>query len=122
MPSTSWVLLSQQYTRCTRERGPVPRCASPSLFPINAMAIIVALIAAITNGIPLIMWLYVLLAVLYLPAVAFAWVQRRVGLVRELDKGGLHQQTLMQHARAKANGCTRDSALARLLRPYITYP
>jgi len=42
----------------------------------NAMAIIVALIAASTNGIPLIMWLYVLLAVLYLPAVAFAWVQQ----------------------------------------------
>jgi hypothetical protein len=48
-------------------------------FPYNAMAIIVALIAAITNGIPLIMWLYVLLAVLYL----FVWVQqsRRVSPV-----------------------------------------
>jgi Na+-driven multidrug efflux pump len=42
-------------------------------FPYNAMAIIVALTAALTNGIPLIMWLYVLLAVLYLPASALAW-------------------------------------------------
>jgi hypothetical protein len=45
-------------------------------FPYNAMAIIVSLIAAITNGIPLIMWLYVLLAVLYLPIVSFTWVRQ----------------------------------------------
>jgi hypothetical protein len=45
-------------------------------FTYNAMAIIVSLIAAITNGIPLIMWLYVLLAVLYLSVVAFTWVRQ----------------------------------------------
>jgi hypothetical protein len=45
-------------------------------FTYNAMAIIVSLIAAIANGIPLIMWLYVLLAVLYLSIVAFTWVRQ----------------------------------------------
>ena len=45
-------------------------------FTYNAMAIIVSLIAAITNGIPLIMWLYVLLAVLYLLIVAFTWMRQ----------------------------------------------
>jgi Na+-driven multidrug efflux pump len=48
-------------------------------FPYNAMAIIVAFTAAFTNGIPLIMWLYVLLAALYLPAVALAWAQQSRG-------------------------------------------
>jgi Na+-driven multidrug efflux pump len=48
-------------------------------FPYNAMAIIVALTAAFSTGIPLIMWLYVLLAVLYLPAVALAWVRQSRG-------------------------------------------
>jgi hypothetical protein len=45
-------------------------------FTYNAMAIIVSLIAAITNGIPLIMWLYVLLAILYLSIVAFTWMRQ----------------------------------------------
>jgi hypothetical protein len=45
-------------------------------FTYNAMASNVSLIAAITNGIPLIMWLYVLLAVLYLSTVAFTWVRQ----------------------------------------------
>jgi hypothetical protein len=44
------------------------------------MAIIVSLVAAITNGIPLIMWLYVLLAVQYLPIVAFTWVRQWRGV------------------------------------------
>jgi hypothetical protein len=45
-------------------------------FTYNAMAIIVSLITAFTNGIPLIMWLYVLLAVLYLLIVAFTWMRQ----------------------------------------------
>ena len=51
-------------------------------FPYNAMAIIVALITAVRLGVPPIMWLYVLLAVLYLPVVAVVWAlqARRVRL------------------------------------------
>jgi hypothetical protein len=49
-------------------------------FTYNAMAIIVSLIAAITNGVPLIMWLYVFLAVLYLSIVTFTWVRQSRGV------------------------------------------
>jgi hypothetical protein len=40
-----------------------------------AMSMIVSIMTAVTIGVPLIIWLYVLLSVLYLPAVIWAWRQ-----------------------------------------------
>jgi hypothetical protein len=42
-------------------------------FSYVAMALLVALITAVNPGVPAIMWLYVFLSVLYLPAVVVAW-------------------------------------------------
>ncbi|MDQ3930539.1 MAG: hypothetical protein M3328_15520 [Chloroflexota bacterium] len=42
-------------------------------FPYIVMSVIAVLVTAANPGVPLIMWLYVLLSVLYLPAVAYAW-------------------------------------------------
>ncbi|MBX3081999.1 MAG: hypothetical protein KF716_10235 [Anaerolineae bacterium] len=42
-------------------------------FPYIILSVIIALITAADPGVPTIMWLYVLLSVLYLPAVAYAW-------------------------------------------------
>lgn len=42
-------------------------------FPYIVMSVIAAVVTAINPGVPLVMWLYVLLSVLYLPAVAYAW-------------------------------------------------
>ena len=69
-PSSSWA--SQQRYRSSLRFA----CYFAFSFTYNAMAIIVSLMAAITNGIPLIMGLYVLLAVLYLSIVAFTWVRQ----------------------------------------------
>ena len=40
-----------------------------------ALSLAVSIITAITIGVPLVIWLYVLLSVLYLPAVLWAWRQ-----------------------------------------------
>jgi hypothetical protein len=45
-------------------------------FPYIVMSVIVALITAVNPGVPAIMWLYVLLSVIYLPAVAYAWINQ----------------------------------------------
>jgi hypothetical protein len=45
-------------------------------FSYIVMSVIAALVTAADPGVPAIMWLYVLLSVLYLPAVAFAWFQQ----------------------------------------------
>jgi hypothetical protein len=45
-------------------------------FPYIVMSVIAVLVTAASPGVPLIMWLYVLLSVLYLPAVAYAWVSQ----------------------------------------------
>lgn len=42
-------------------------------FPYIVMSVIAVLVTAASPGVPLVMWLYVLLSVLYLPAVAYAW-------------------------------------------------
>lgn len=42
-------------------------------FSYVAMSLAVALITAANPGVPLIMWLYVLLSAIYLPAVIWAW-------------------------------------------------
>ncbi len=42
-------------------------------FPYIVMSVIAVLVTAVSPGVPLIMWLYVLLSVIYLPAVAYAW-------------------------------------------------
>ena len=44
-------------------------------FSYIVLSLAVSIITAITTGVPLIIWLYVLLSVLYLPAVAWAWRQ-----------------------------------------------
>ncbi len=44
-------------------------------FSYIVLSLVVSIITAITTGVPLIIWLYVLLSVLYLPAVAWAWRQ-----------------------------------------------
>jgi hypothetical protein len=44
-------------------------------FPSIVFSVLAALVTAISPGAPLIMWLYVLLSILYLPAVAYAWYQ-----------------------------------------------
>lgn len=44
-------------------------------FSYVSLSLVVALITAVDPGVPLIMWLYVFLSVLYLPAVAWAWRQ-----------------------------------------------
>ena len=50
-------------------------------FSYIAMGLVVNLITAISPGVPLIVWVYVLLSVLYLPAVAIAWNrQARIAL------------------------------------------
>ena len=48
-------------------------------FPYIVMSVLAALITAANPGVPLIMWLYVFLSVLYLPAVAFAWLRQSRG-------------------------------------------
>lgn len=45
-------------------------------FPYIVMSVIATLLAAANPGVPLIMWLYVLLSVIYLPAVAYAWISQ----------------------------------------------
>jgi hypothetical protein len=45
-------------------------------FPYIVMSVIVTLLTAANVGVPPIMWLYVFLSVLYLPAVAYAWRQQ----------------------------------------------
>lgn len=42
-------------------------------FPYIILSVIVALITAANPGVPAIMWAYVLLSVLYLPAVIYVW-------------------------------------------------
>lgn len=44
-------------------------------FSYIVLSLVVSIITAVTTGVPLIIWLYVLLSVLYLPAVAWAWRQ-----------------------------------------------
>ncbi len=39
------------------------------------LSVVVSIITAVTTGAPLIIWLYVLLSVLYIPAVIWAWRQ-----------------------------------------------
>lgn len=45
-------------------------------FPYIVMSVIAVLVTAASPGVPTIMWLYVLLSVLYLPAVAYAWASQ----------------------------------------------
>jgi hypothetical protein len=45
-------------------------------FPYIIMSVIAVLVTAASLGVPLILWLYVLLSVIYLPAVAYAWVSQ----------------------------------------------
>ena len=45
-------------------------------FPYIVMSVIAVLVTAASPGVPAILWLYVLLSVLYLPAVAYAWVSQ----------------------------------------------
>jgi hypothetical protein len=45
-------------------------------FPYIIMSVLAALATAANPGVPAIMWLYVLLSVIYLPAVIFVWVQQ----------------------------------------------
>lgn len=45
-------------------------------FPYIVMSLAIALLTAANPGVPAIMWVYVLLSVLYLPAVAYAWVSQ----------------------------------------------
>jgi hypothetical protein len=45
-------------------------------FPYIVMSVIAVLVTAASPGVPLILWLYVLLSVIYLPAVAYAWVSQ----------------------------------------------
>ncbi len=45
-------------------------------FPYIVLSVIVTLITAANPGVPAISWLYVLLSALYLPAVAYAWIQQ----------------------------------------------
>ncbi|HLF27569.1 MAG TPA: hypothetical protein VJG32_14640 [Anaerolineae bacterium] len=45
-------------------------------FPYIVMSVIITLITAASPGVPLILWLYVLLSALYLPAVAYVWTQQ----------------------------------------------
>src|SRR5215211_4897690 len=44
-------------------------------FSYIVLSLVVSIITAMTIGLPLIIWLYVLLSVLYLPAVLWAWRQ-----------------------------------------------
>ena len=44
-------------------------------FSYIVMSLVVSIITAITTGVPLIIWLYVLLSVFYIPAVVWAWRQ-----------------------------------------------
>lgn len=45
-------------------------------FSYIAMGLVVNTVTAINPGVPPIVWLYVLLSILYLPAVVFAWVRQ----------------------------------------------
>jgi hypothetical protein len=45
-------------------------------FPYIVMSVLAVLVTAAASGVPLVLWLYVVLSVLYLPAVAFAWWQQ----------------------------------------------
>ena len=45
-------------------------------FPYIVMSLIVALWTAVDPGVPPIMWAYVALSVIYLPAVAYAWIRQ----------------------------------------------
>lgn len=45
-------------------------------FSYIAIGLVVNIITAMSSGVPPIIWLYVLLSVLYLPAVAFAWLRQ----------------------------------------------
>lgn len=45
-------------------------------FPYIVMSLIVALLTAIDPGVPAIMWGYVALSVIYLPAVGYAWIKQ----------------------------------------------
>jgi hypothetical protein len=45
-------------------------------FPYIAMGLLVALYTAATTGIPLMMWLYILLGFIYLPVVAYVWLNQ----------------------------------------------
>jgi hypothetical protein len=45
-------------------------------FPYIIMSVLAVLVTAATTGVPLVLWLYVVLSALYLPAVAFAWWQQ----------------------------------------------
>lgn len=50
-------------------------------FPYVALSLIAALITAVDPGVPAIMWGYIALSIIYLPAVAYAWVaQTRRGV------------------------------------------
>jgi hypothetical protein len=40
------------------------------------MSVLAVLATAAASGVPLVLWLYVVLSALYLPAVAFAWLQQ----------------------------------------------
>jgi hypothetical protein len=50
-----------------------------------ALSLVVSIITAMTIGVPLIIWLYVLLSVLYIPAVLWAWRQESA----QTHQGGL---------------------------------
>jgi hypothetical protein len=45
-------------------------------FPYIVMAVILTIVTAATNGVPAIMWAYVLLSVIYLPLVAYVWIRQ----------------------------------------------
>jgi hypothetical protein len=45
-------------------------------FPYIILSVIVTLMTAANTGVPAIMWLYVFLSALYLPAVIYAWQQQ----------------------------------------------
>jgi hypothetical protein len=42
-------------------------------FPYIVMSVAAALWSAVDPGVPMIMWLYIFLSILYLPSIAFAW-------------------------------------------------
>lgn len=48
-------------------------------FPYIVMSVVAALVTAAQPGVPPIMWLYVFLSALYLPAVAIAWRRQSQG-------------------------------------------
>jgi hypothetical protein len=48
-------------------------------FPYIVMSVIAVLVTAANPGVPPILWLYVVLSALYLPAVAYAWLKQERG-------------------------------------------